>query len=96
MPLNQCASVDNCLFTENHCEVRTEGGKEPLLGELAARAINTSNNRLVGLRDIAALFLHPQNGEQAIVMGNTSTGLIVVQGGTPVPADIKLTNIFGI
>lgn len=95
VPLNRCASVDNCLFAENRCEVRTEGGRQPVLGDLGARTINASNNRLIGLGDLQTLFLHPGN-ERAIVIGNQSTGPIVVQGGTPVPPDISLTNIFGI
>ncbi|MFC3284017.1 DUF6519 domain-containing protein [Litchfieldella rifensis] len=93
--LNQCAAVDHCLFADNHCEVVGEGGREPLLGQLAARTLNASNNRLIALGDLDTLHLHPQV-EQAIVMGNTSTGNIRVQGGAPVPADINLTNIFGV
>jgi hypothetical protein len=92
VPLNQCASVDSCLFADNHCEVVVKGGNEPLLGLLAARTLNASNNRLIGLGDLQTLHLHPQI-EQAIVMGNTSTGGILVQGA-PVPADMSLTTIF--
>jgi hypothetical protein len=95
VPLNQCASVDSCLFGDNHCEVLVKGGNEPLLGLLAARTLNVSNNRLIGLGDLQTLHLRPQV-EQAIVMGNTSTGGILVQSGAPVPPDMSLTNIFGI
>ena len=94
VPLNQCASVDSCLFADNHCEVVAKGGNEPLLGLLAARTLNVSNNRLVGLGELQTLHLHPQI-KKAIVTGNTSTGGILVQGGAPVPADMNLTNIFG-
>ncbi len=75
-------------------EVVIKGGNEPLLGLLAARTLNASNNRLIGLGELETLHLHPQI-EKATVMGNTSTGGIRVQGGDPVPADMTLTNIFG-
>jgi hypothetical protein len=39
--------------------------------------------------------LQPQV-ERAIVMGNTSTGPISLQGAAPVPPDIDLTNIFNV
>jgi len=94
VPLNQCAGVDNCLFAGNRCETVGAGGREPLLGELGARTLNASNNRLIGLGDLDTLHLHPQI-EHAIVIGNTSTGNIRVLGGTPVPADIALTNVIG-
>ncbi|PMR66868.1 DUF6519 domain-containing protein [Halomonas heilongjiangensis] len=97
VPLNQCASVDHCLFADNHCEVVGEGGgeREPLLGRLAARTLDASHNRLIAPGDLDTLHLHPQV-EQAIVMGNTSTGNIRVQGGAPVPAEIGLSNILGV
>lgn len=95
VPLNQCASVDSCLFADNHCEVIGDGGKEPLLGNLSARTLNAGDNRLIAPGDLDTLHLHPQS-ERAIVMGNTSTGSIRVQGGAPVPADINLTNIIGV
>lgn len=94
-PLNQCAAVDSILFADNHCQSVGEGGKEPLLGQLGARTLNASNNRLIALGDLDTLHLHPQQ-ERAIVIGNTSTGNIRVQGGAPVPADMSLTNIIGI
>ena len=94
VPLNHCASVNSCLFAENHCEVVGDGGREPLLGDLHAATLNASNNRLIALGDLNTLHLHPQI-ERAIVIGNTSTGNIRVQGGAPVPADMSLTNIIG-
>jgi hypothetical protein len=95
VPLNQCGTVDDCLFSANQCEIVGEAGKEPILGLLAARTVNASNNRLRGPGDLQTLHLHPQV-ERAIVTGNTSSGPIVVQGGAPVPNDINLTNIFGV
>ncbi len=95
VPLNQCSGVDDCLFSANQCETVGEGGKEPVVGLLAARTLNASNNRLIALGDLQTLHLHPQV-EQAIVIGNTSTGPILVQGGAPVPNDINMTNIFGV
>ncbi len=95
VPLNECHAVDSCLFAENHCEVIGSEGKEPLLGNLSARTINAGNNRLVARIGKDTLHLHPHN-ERAIVMGNTSTGKIVVKNGVPVPSDIDLTNIIGI
>ncbi|MDN3556263.1 DUF6519 domain-containing protein [Halomonas maura] len=95
-PLVRCAAVESCLFTENHCEaIIEEGGKEPLLGQLSARALNVSNNRLIAPGDLQTLALFPMN-QQAIVIGNISTGPIDVPDGSPVPANIQLTNIFGI
>lgn len=93
--LNLCGFIDSILFAENHCEVNEHGGKAPALGNINSRTINVANNRLIAQGDLETLHLHPQ-GKQAIVMGNTSTGSIKVLGGAPVPADIGLTNIFGI
>ena len=96
LPLNRCTMVDSCLFTENHCEVVGEGGKEPIIGDLNARTLNASNNRLIAQGDLQTLFIKPSaEVKRAIVMGNTSTGPIVVINGTPVPDDINLTNIIG-
>ena len=95
-PLNRCASVDTCLFADNQCEMVSETGTQPVLGQLSARALNASNNRLVALGDLQTLSLFPVDTQQAIVIGNTSTGPIAVPNGSPVPADIHLTNIFGI
>lgn len=97
IPLNYCTMVDSCLFTENHCEVVGEGGKEPMIGDLNARTLNASNNRLIAQGDLQTLHIKPSTQvKRAIVMGNTSTGPIVVINGTPVPDDINLTNIIGI
>ena len=96
VPLNHCEAVDDCLFTDNHCEVAGDGGKEPLLGEFAAHTLNASNNRLLAQEKQDTLHLHPQKNERAIVIGNTSTGAIRVQNGNPVPDDLTLTNIIGI
>ncbi len=93
--LNLCGFVDSILFAENHCEVNEHSGKEPVLGRLQSTTINVSNNRLKGMGDLQTMHLLPQ-GKQAIVMGNTSTGPITVPTGAPVPADISLTNIFGV
>ena len=94
--LNLCGGLEHCLFAANRCETFGGGaaGEQPLLGQLMARTLNASNNRLVGLGDLDTLHLHPQI-ELAIVIGNTSTGNIRVLGGTPVPADMGLTNVIG-
>lgn len=97
VPLNQCATLDNCLFAGNRCETVGGGGKEPLLGELEARTLNASQNRLIGLGDLDTLHLQPAAQiKRAIVIGNTSTGNIRVINGTPVPNDPSLTNIIGV
>jgi hypothetical protein len=93
VPLNQCGLVDDCLFTENRCEVFGRVEKEPIIGEISARTITVTNNRLIAPNDLLTLHLHPQI-ERAIVMGNTSTGGIAVNGAA-VPDPIDLTNIFG-
>jgi hypothetical protein len=96
VPLNLCGGLEHCLFAANRCETSGGGGggEQPLLGQLAARTLNASNNRLVGLGDLDTLHLHPQI-DRAIVIGNTSTGNIRVLGGIPVPADMTLTNVIG-
>ena len=95
VPLNRCTGVVDCLFNTNHCEAVGESSAQPVIGQLGARTLNASNNRLIGLGDLQTLFLFPEL-KRAIVMGNTSTGPIVVQGGTPTPADINLTNVIGL
>jgi hypothetical protein len=92
--LNQCLDVDSCLFADNHCELVGQGGNQPLLGLIRARTVNASNNRFIATGDLDTVHLHPQ-GKRAIVMGNTSSGNIRVQGGVSVPADLSLSNIFG-
>lgn len=94
VPLVHCANVDHCLFADNQCDVLGQSGKEPLLGLIAARTVNASNNRLKAPGEQDTLHLHP-GGKRAIVMGNTSSGNIRVHGGVPVPADPNLTNIIG-
>ena len=91
--LNQSDQIDSLLFSENHCEVTGEGSKEFLLGDFRARTINVSNNHLIGARDRESMILATQI-KRAIVIGNTATGPIAVQGA-PVPFDINLTNIIG-
>lgn len=94
VPLTHCETIDHCLLADNHCVVLGQGGKEPLLGLIAARTINASNNRLEAPGKQDTLHLHPER-DRAIVMGNTSTGNIRVHGGAPVPADLHLTNLIG-
>lgn len=98
VPLNRCQAVDHCLFAHNHCEVEGQLGADqgPLLGLLVARTLDASHNRLIAPDGFDTLHLHPQADERAIVMGNTSSGEIRVPSGVPVPADITLTNIFGV
>ena len=92
-PLAHVDGVDHCLFSDNHCEVIGATGKEPLIGLVMANTIHASNNRLAANLEQATLQLRPI-AKRAIVMGNTSTGPIQVQGAS-VPADINLTNIIG-
>jgi len=94
VPLNQCLLVEDCLFAENRCEVIGQVGKEPIDGEISARAINASNNRLIGPGDLVTLALHPLS-ERAVVIGNISNGGIQVSGAS-IPADINLTNMIGV
>nr|WP_298145466.1 DUF6519 domain-containing protein [uncultured Pseudomonas sp.] len=93
--LNLCTGLEHCLFAANRCETFGAGaGEQAQLGQLTARTLNASNNRLVGIGDLDTLHLQPQI-KLAIVIGNTSTGNIRVLGGTPVPADMGLTNVIG-
>lgn len=91
--LNQCQQVQSCLFADNYCEVSGEGGKQYLLADISAVTINASNNHLIGALEQDSLHLKPFS-RKAIVMGNTSTGPLVVQGSS-VPVDLNLTNIIG-
>lgn len=95
VPLNQCGLVEECLFAENRCQVLGQVEKEPVTGLISARTINVSNNRLIAPNDLQTLHLHPQI-EKAIVMGNTSTGKIVVVSGVAIPDPVELTNIIGV
>lgn len=90
----RCAGVDDCLFSANQCELIGQPRTEPSIGQLTARTINVSNNRLLSAGDVQTLHLQPQ-AKQAIVLGNTSSGPITLSGA-PVPADISLSNIFGV
>ncbi len=94
VPLNECGLVDDCLFAENRCQVIGRVEKEPITGQISARTINVSNNRLIAPGDLQTLHLHPQI-ERAIVIGNTSTGGIEVVSGATMPPDVNLTNIIG-
>jgi hypothetical protein len=94
VPLNLCNGLDHILFAANHCETVGAPSDFVQLGELHARTLNVSNNRLVSAQNLHALYLYPQI-ERAIVIGNTSTGEIRVLSGATVPPDIELTNIIG-
>ena len=93
--MTQCTSVHSCLFGENHCEVTEQASSEPTIGVIRSYVVNVSNNRLVSIGDVQTMHLHAQS-KSAVVIGNTSTGPISVKSGAPVPADISLTNVFGI
>ncbi|QKE63262.1 right-handed parallel beta-helix repeat-containing protein [Aquipseudomonas campi] len=96
VPLNLCASLEHCLFAGNHCETLGAANDGAQSGELQARTLNASNNRLRGQGDHDTLHLHPDvQVKQAIVIGNTSTGNIRVINGAPIPNDMALTNIIG-
>lgn len=92
--LSQCANINHLLFAENICEMSGDG-RIPLIGTFTAGTLTASNNRLLAPGKQDTLHLHP-DGEQAIVMGNTSTGNILVPNGAPVPNELKLTNIIGL
>lgn len=94
VPLNLCAGLDHCLFSGNHCDSSSSRTERAQLGEINARTINASNNRLIGRGDGPTLFLRP-GGRRAIVIGNTSTGSIEVDGA-PLPTDLLLTNLIGV
>ncbi len=93
VPLTLCAGVDHCLFTSNRVESVLSRAKEAQLGQLAGRTLSATHNRLIGVSDLPTLQLLPST-ERAIVIGNTATGPIQVQGSA-VPKDLSLTNIFG-
>jgi hypothetical protein len=95
VPLNLCSGLEHCLFAANHCQTIGSAFDAAQLGELHARTLNVSNNRLVASDKLDTLHLHPQI-ERAIVIGNTSTGSIRVLNGATVPPDIALTNIIGV
>ena len=97
VPIIFCENMDNCLLSENNCEVigEADSNRGPLIGDLRGRTLNASNNRLIGVEKIDTLHLQP-GIERAIVIGNTSTGVIRVVSGDTVPDDITLTNIIGI
>lgn len=94
LPLVLCNGVTHCLFTGNHGESRPSRARDAQIGDIAARTINVSNNRLIGTGDAPTLRLHPQE-KLAIVIGNTSTGRIEV-AGAPLPNDLLLTNLIGV
>ncbi|WP_068827017.1 DUF6519 domain-containing protein [Pseudomonas sp. BMS12] len=94
--LNLCTGLDNCLFSGNHCQSSGAVNDGPQSGDLRARTLNASHNRLQGPGDNDTLHLHPDpQVKQAIVIGNTSSGNIRVINGAPVPNDMALTNIIG-
>ena len=96
VPLSFCSALDNCLFSGNHCETIGAANDGAQSGDLRARTLNASQNRLQGQGDHDTLHLHPNpQVKQAIVIGNTSTGNIRVINGAPVPNDMTLTNIIG-
>ena len=91
--LGDCTAMDHLLFADNTCEA-VGANTQPQIANLGARTVTATNNRLRGNGDLDTLHLHPQR-KQAIVTGNTSTGNMRVITGTPVPADMTLTNIIG-
>jgi hypothetical protein len=94
-PLARAGSLHHCLFTDNTCQTRGQVAQEPTIGLISSRTITVTDNRLRSLGDLQTMRLQPQV-ERAIVMGNTSTGPISLQGAAPVPPDIDLTNIFNV
>ncbi len=71
--------VGTCLFSENHC--RVEGRfVQPVHGSLTAYTNNVANNRFVAPTEQDALHLFNDSG-RAVVLGNISTGPILVDGG---------------
>lgn len=96
VPLSLCAGLEHCLFAGNRCETQGAANDGAQSGDLQARTLNASNNRLIGQGDHDTLHLHPDpQVKQAIVMGNTSTGNIRVINGAPIPLDMGLTNLIG-
>ena len=96
LPLVLCNGVTHCLFAGNHGESRLShaNGARVQIGDLTARTINASNNRLIGTGDAPTLRLDTQE-KLAIVIGNTSTSRIEVVGA-PLPNDLLLTNLIGV
>jgi hypothetical protein len=97
VPLSQCATLDHCLFAGNRCETLGAANDGAQSGDLQARTLNASNNRLIGQGDHDTLHLTPDEQiEQAIVIGNISTGNIRVTNGNSIPLDMGLTNLIGV
>jgi hypothetical protein len=92
-PLARIDSMHHCLFTDNTCQAHGQATQEPTIGLISSRSITVTGNRLRSLGDLQTMHLFP-GVERAIVMGNTSTGPISLQGAESVPPDIGLTNIF--
>jgi Family of unknown function (DUF6519)/Right handed beta helix region len=76
--------VRTCLFSENHCRVAGERAVEPIHGSLDAFVNNVANNRLIADTDGDSLHLF-NDGKRAVVLGNISTGQILVDGGPVLP-----------
>ncbi len=92
--VTECRGLFNIQFSENTCETDSPGAT-PNVALLAARTVTANHNLLLGVGDQHTLHAIP-GGKQAIVMGNTSTGMIATPGAGAIPNDLSLTNIIGI
>jgi hypothetical protein len=86
--------VGTCLFSENHCRVEGQRVVEPVHGSLAAVVNNVANNRLIAETERESLHVF-NDSNRAIVLGNVSSGPILVDGA-PVQPPFDQLNIVGI
>ncbi len=86
VPLVVVDGVHWCLFADNHCEVLGAASEQAQLGRLTGFVVNASNNRFAGLFGPDGLALEiknlglSENDSPGPVLGNVSTGRIIVDG----------------
>jgi hypothetical protein len=85
--------VGTCLFSENHCRVEGQRVVEPVHGSLAAVVSNVANNRMIAETERESLHVF-NDSQRAIVLGNISTGPILVDG-VPLQPPFDQLNIVG-
>lgn len=98
-PLVRVAGVESCLFSENWCRFTGQVTEEAQVAHLVGRGVNASHNRLLGLhgQEGVVLAIESQAGQDerppVVVLGNTSTGRIRVNGAELGPpwADLNVS-----
>ncbi len=92
-PVVHVEGVESCLFADNHCQSVGAGESGALLCNLNARVVNASNNRLIGKGDLDTLSIS-NTSKRGVVIGNVSTGNILVDGAS-LPAPWDQLNLIG-